>query len=214
MLMTSDDGGQKWAPPRRLPQGILGPIKDKPVQLPSGILLCPSSTEDHGWRVHFERTADLGLTWQTTGPINDGRRIGAIQPTILCLPDGRLEALGRTLQGRIFQTWSKDGGTNWSQMTLTSLLNPNSGIDAVTLKDGRHLLVYNPTPRGERSPLHLAVSADGQQWQSVLVLEDTPGKEFSYPAVIQTQDGLAHITYTWKRQRIKHVVVDPAKLEK
>jgi len=38
-----------------------------------------------------------------------------------------------------------------------------------------------------------------------------PG-EYSYPGVIQTSDGLVHIVYTWKRQRIKHVVVDPTKL--
>ena len=41
--------------------------------------------------------------------------------------------------------------------------------------------------------------------------KDTPG-EYSYPAVIQTADGRVHITYTWKRQRVKHVTVDPAKL--
>ena len=48
-----------------------------------------------------------------------------------------------------------------------------------------------------------------QPWSSVL--EDEPG-EYSYPAVIQTSDGRVHVTYTWKRQRIKHVVLDPAKL--
>lgn len=212
MLMTSEDGGQAWSKPRRLPEGILGPIKNKPVQLANGDLLCPTSTEHAGWRVHFERTSDLGRTWNATSPINDGKEIGAIQPSILFHKDGRLQAVGRTRQGRIFQVWSEDKGTSWGKMTLTSLPNPNAGTDAVTLKDGRQLLVYNATPKG-RSPLNVAVSADGQEWQAALVLEDEPGKEFSYPAVIQTKDGLVHITYTWKRERIKHAVVNPRKLK-
>ena len=79
------------------------------------------------------------------------------------------------------------------------------------LSDGRALVVYNHTERG-RSPLNVAVSRDGLQWQAALVLEDQPG-EYSYPAVIQSSDGRVHATYTWKRQRIKHVVIDPAKLQ-
>ena len=211
MLMTSADGGQTWSKPSRLPQGIVGPIKDKPVQLASGDILCPSSSEHNGWRVHFERTPDLGQTWQATGPVNDGKEISAIQPSILFHPGNRLQAVGRTRQGAIFQIWSADGGATWGKMSLTSLPNPNSGIDAVTLRDGRQLLVYNHTAKG-RSPLNVAVSRDGEQWQTALTLEDQPGKEFSYPAVIQTSDGMVHITYTWKRERIKHAVVDPEKL--
>ena len=93
-------------------------------------------------------------------------------------------------------------------MTLTSLPNPNSGTDALTLLDGRQLLVYNPVAEG-RTPLAVALSVDGKTWRDVLTLEKQPG-EYSYPAAIQSADGLVHITYTWKRLRIKHVVVDPA----
>ncbi|MCS7338670.1 MAG: exo-alpha-sialidase, partial [Verrucomicrobiae bacterium] len=134
--------------------------------------------------------------------------------TILIHRDGRLQALGRTRQGKIFQVWSKDNGLSWGKMSLTDLPNPNSGVDAVTLKDGRHLLVYNhsSTPK-KRTPLNVAVSDDGLHWQAALVLEDEPNSQFSYPAVIQTRDGLVHITYTWKRLRIKHVVIDPSKLK-
>jgi predicted neuraminidase len=211
MVMTSTDGGKKWSKPHRLPEGIVGPIKNKPVQLSNGDLLCPSSTEDKGWRVHFERTHDLGQTWQATEPVNDGREIGAIQPSILLHGDGRLQALVRTRQWKIGQVWSEDQGKTWGKMTLTSLPNPDSGIDAVTLKDGRHLLAYNHTARG-RSPLNVAISANGTDWQAALVLENTPG-EYSYPAVIQTRDGNLHITYTWKRLRVRHAVVAPDKLD-
>jgi predicted neuraminidase len=210
MLMTSTNGGHTWSLPRRLPDGILGPIKNKPVQLAGGDILCPSSTEDAGWQVHFERTRDVGPTWEKTGPLNDPKVLSAIQPTILFHPDRRLQALGRTKQGKIFQIWSADQGRTWGTMTLTPLPNPNSGIDSLTLQDSRQLLVYNHASSG-RSPLNVSVSRDGLEWEPALVLESSGG-EFSYPAVIQSADGLVHITYTWKRRNIRHVVLEPARL--
>ena len=210
MLITSDDAGRTWSKPRRLPDGILGPIKNKPIQLPNGDILCGTSSEHVGWRVHFERSSDLGQTWKATEPVNDGKQIGAIQPSFLVHKDGRLQAVGRTQQKHVFEVSSTDGGLTWGPLTLTSLPNPNAGTDAVTLADGRHLIVYNHTPKG-RSPLNVAVSTDGKEWQAALVLESDPG-EYSYPAVIQTNDGLVHITYTWKRKLVKHVVVDPKQL--
>jgi hypothetical protein len=82
MLMTSSDDGKSWFEPRRLPEGIIGAVKNKPVQLANGDILCGSSTEQEGWQVHFERTPDLGKTWEIVGPINQPDEIGAIQPGI------------------------------------------------------------------------------------------------------------------------------------
>ena len=211
-LKTSTDDGATWSAATPLPEGFVGPVKNKPVQMSDGSILCGSSIEtgDKKWRVQFERTADLGKTWTKTDFLNDGLEISAIQPSILFLGGDKLLAVGRTRQSRIFQIASDDAGKSWGRMTLTDLPNPNSGTDAVTLRDGRHMLVYNHTAKG-RSPLNVAVSTDGQAWQAALVLESEPG-EYSYPAVIQTSDGLVHSVYTWKRQRIKHVVIDPTKL--
>lgn len=210
MLTTSTDGGKTWTEPKRLPDGMAGPIKNKPIQLEDGTILCPSSTEDHGWRVHMESTSDLGKTWRTTGPLNDGKDFGAIQPTVF-RHGKRLQILCRSRGlGKIVESWSEDGGKSWTPLKGVDLPNPNSGIDGVTLADGRALLVYNHTKRG-RSPLNVALSDDGKIWKAAFVLEDQPG-EYSYPAVIQTDDGLVHITYTWKRQLIKHVVLDPNSL--
>jgi len=217
MVMSSSDNGETWSKPRRLPDGILGPIKDKPVQLKDGTIVAGSSTENDGWRVHMERSSDGGQTWSATPPLNDGKTIAAIQPTLLMPGGNTLQALGRTRSNRIFTTESTDGGKTWTPLTLTDLPNPNAGIDAVTLADGRYLLVYNHTTQskdGERGVLNVAVSRDGKAWDAALVLEDDRAAPngFSYPAVIQTSDGLVHITYTWERTRVRHVVIDPAKL--
>ena len=212
MRIESTDGGKSWSKPERLPDDIAGPIKNKPVLLEDGTLLCGSSTEDHGWRVHMEFTQDAGKTWKRTDVLCDGKTVQAIQPAILRHSGDKLQILCRARSGgRVLSAWSEDSGKSWSPLEpIADLPNPNSGIDAVALADARHLLVYNHTPRG-RSPLNVALSKDGKAWQAAAVLESEPG-EYSYPAVIQAADGKVHVTYTWKRKKVRHVVIDPAKL--
>lgn len=218
MLRTSDDGGITWSKPDRLPSGILGPIKNRPLQLKNGDILCPTSDESDGWKVHFERTSDLGKTWTKAAPVNDGKSIEAIQPSFLRLGPNRLAAIGRTRQNRVFSVQSEDGGQTWGPMRLLEVSNPNSGTDAISLQDGRHLLVYNPTVvpagkwTGSRSPLSVAVSKDGVVWKWERDLETEEGQEFSYPSLIQAIDSRIHIVYTWKRLRIRYVTLDPADL--
>jgi alpha-L-rhamnosidase len=217
-LKTSSDNGLTWSKAKALPEGFLGPIKNKPVLLDNGVLLCPSSTEEGGWKVHFEATPDFGKTWNMIGPIPDTAH-NAIQPSILSYGKGKLQILCRSKEPVIEQAWSEDNGKTWSKLTATSLPNNNSGTDAVTLSDGRQLLVYNhvKTPKGAskgaRTPLNVAVSKDGIKWYAALVLEDSPVSQYSYPSVIQSADGYVHIVYTWRRQRIKHVTIDPRQLE-
>ncbi len=227
MVETSSDDGRTWSAPRRLPDGILGPIKDKPVVLADGAWLSGSSVEDPvggpglAWHLHFEISHDQGRSWTRTADVASPVGLAAIQPSILFHKDGRLEALARTQQGTLAMTWSHDGGKTWSGLAAIDLPNPNSGIDSVTLKDGRQLVVYNHAGHfpdqpgnGPRWPLNVAISDDGVTWRPVLTLEDKPLPEgYAYPAVIQTRDGLVHITYTWDRKRIRHVVIDPAQLK-
>ena len=221
VVQHSADAGRTWSRPERIAPDVnappatlrgvpVGPIKNKPERVADGVILSPSSTEDDGWRVHVERSTDGGATWQVIGPLNDGTAVAAIQPSILRLDAGRLLMIGRTRQGRLFRVESADAGRSWGPLELTALPNPNSGTDAVTLADGRHLLVFNPVERG-RTPLVVAVSRDGTSWTEAVSLETEPG-EYSYPAVIQAADGRVHVTYTWRRERIAHVVIDPARL--
>ena len=210
-MMTSKDEGKTWSRPSRLPEDIYGPIKNKPVIMRNGELLCPSSSEHDGWRVHMEITSDNGLTWERT-PFLNGKEIRAIQPAVLLHKEGRLQMLCRSTGSKILSSLSDDNGRTWSELTATALPNPNSGIDAVTLSSGRHILVYNHQIKG-RNILNVAISDDGSVWQAVALLEnETNNAEFSYPAVIQTSDGMIHITYTWNRKLIKHVVINPSEI--
>jgi predicted neuraminidase len=218
-MKTSDDAGISWSAQTALPDGFLGPIKNKPLLLKDGTLLSPVSTEGKAWQVHFEASHDFGKTWTMIGPISDGKDMKAIQPSILIHKDGSLQVLCRSQNRAILTAWSKDKGQTWSPLEKTTLPNNNSGTDAVTLKDGRQLLVYNHVlppgtlAKGPRTPLNVALSKDGINWYAAAILEDSPISQYSYPSVIQSADGLVHVVYTWRRQKIKHVVIDPQKLD-
>ncbi|MFB3906108.1 MAG: exo-alpha-sialidase [Acidobacteriota bacterium] len=215
--------GSIWGEVQYLPAGLLGPIRNKPITLANGDILAPTSVESgyrggtpadapsRSWASWVEVSSDGGKTWARHGPITvPGQNFGVIQPTVWEVTPGHLVMLMRSSLriGAICRSESRDGGKTWEPARPTALPNPNSGVDAVKLKDGRVALVYNHTRFG-RSPLNVAFSSDnGLTWDKPVVLENQPG-EYSYPAVIQSSDGLLHITYTWKRQRIKHVVLKP-----
>ncbi len=210
MLKRSKDAGLTWSAAEKLPNGILGPVKNKPLLLADGTLLCPSSSEDTGDKLHFEMTKDGGRTWKKTKALNDGKTFSAIQPSVIFLQDGRMKLLCRSNTGFIMEAYSSDQGNTWTPLKKTNLKNPNSGSDAITLKSGLHVLVHNPLgnrpkeTEGEREILAVSTSKDGTHWTKMGELENTSLKEFSYPAIIQTRDGRIHITYTWKREKIKH----------
>jgi predicted neuraminidase len=214
-VRRSTDSGRTWAAAEMLPAGILGPIKNKPIELRPGVMLAGTSVESYrAWCAWVERSTDEGKTWQRFGPIAvPGKPYGLIQPTLLRTKRGPLLALCRSRgMGFICQAESRDDGVTWSEAKLTSLPHPGSGIDAVRAADGDFYLVYNHTRAG-RSPLNLARSKDdGKTWKIVATLEDALG-EFSYPAIIQGGDGKLHVAYTWNRKHIKYLVFEPAKLK-
>ncbi|MBV8252320.1 MAG: exo-alpha-sialidase [Chitinophaga sp.] len=216
MMKTSVDNGRSWSAAIRLPANVIGPVKNKALVLGSKVL-CPSSVEEEGgrWRIQVEQT-DMHLRHWKIIPIDTGSLLDVIQPSVLSYGNGKLQLLCRSKQGKVVQSWSVDSGVTWSSLTATSLPNPNSGTDAVTLKNGLQLIVYNPDLPGKdwfngRSRLRVAASRDGVKWEDIVVLEDGTTEEFSYPAIIQTRDGLVHITYTYDRKNIKHVVLQEEK---
>jgi predicted neuraminidase len=221
----STDEGKTWSPVEHLPAGLLGPIRAKPLVLPDGTIVSGTSTEAYrSWAVWIERSTDGGKTWAKIGPIvppldrrpdahagqapgsADGNDIdGIIQPSVVPLGRKHLRLYARSTAktARVCVADSYDDGATWTQARPIEVPNPNSGIDAVALRDGRVVLIYNNTASG-RTPLNLAVSHDGEHFRMFYTLEESPG-EYSYPAMIQTASGDLEITYTWNRRTIAHV---------
>ncbi len=213
---TSTDEAKTWSDVVYLPAGLLGPIRCKPITLSDGAILSPTSVEAYKtWTGWMERSTDGGKNWSIYGPlVYDGVREGLIQPTVWQARNGDVRALLRSTGeiGAIVEATSTDGGRTWGPVTKTALPNPDAGIDAVKMTDGRVALIFNNTATA-RTPLNLAFSDDdGKTWGTAYVLEEEPG-EYSYPAIIQGRDGKLQITYTWKRRRIKHVTVDASALK-
>ncbi len=212
MVKTSEDNGKTWSKAKRLQESILGPIKNKPIELPNGDIISPSSTEinENRWTAHVEISNDHQHTWKSY-PIDPSSKFNVIQPSILMHKDGRLQVLCRSKEGIVATSWSEDNGKTWSELTATHLANPNSGTDAISYKDF-FLIAYNPELPGKewwegRTKLRLAYSYNGIDWQDLMSLEDEKEGEFSYPTIFKDQKGLVHIIYTYNRVNIKHWVL-------
>lgn len=228
----STDDGKTWSTPEHLPAGLLGPIRAKPLVLADGTIVSGSSIESYReWAVWIERSTDNGATWAKIGPIvpptdldrkgyGDGKSNGVadvpgstdwkfiqgiIQPSVVERGGAKLRLYARSTAktARVTIADSADYGKTWTQARPIDVPNPNSGIDAVSLKDGRVVLIYNNSTTA-RTPLNLAVSTDGEHFRNFKTLEDQPG-EYSYPALVQAENGDLLMTYTWKRQSIKFV---------
>jgi predicted neuraminidase len=223
----STDDGQTWSAVEHLPAGLIGPVRAKPLVMDDGTIVAGSSWEAYRtWAVWIDRSTDGAKTWSKFGPITVSpsaqrtpvkdeeppevagatewpKTEGIIQPSVISLGGNHLRFYARStaLTGRICIADSTDAGVTWTQARPIDVPNPNSGIDAVALKDGRVVLVYNNTTIG-RTPLNLAVSRDGEHFKMFLTLENQPG-EYSYPSMIQASNGDLLMTYTWNRKRIR-----------
>lgn len=217
-MIVSVDDGATWSVPKLLPKGILGPIKNKPIELTTGVILCGSSTEsveNNEWRAHVESYDEATEKW-TKIAIENKQHFDIIQPTFLVHSDKKVQMLFRSKHNKLITSWSEDYGNSWKNTDSIDVVNSNSGVDAVTLSKKSFLLVNNPLKQGKdwfngRNVLDVEHSKDGIHWQKLFDLEYQPEGEFSYPAIIQTLDGEIHVLYTYNRKYIKHVRFKTAK---
>ncbi len=214
-MVTSIDNGKTWSKTTYLPEGFLGPIRNKPIEINPGKIICGSSTEsvdDNKWRVHVELYNESKNQWEKI-KVPNSSNFDVIQPTFIIHPDNKIQMLCRSKHNTIITSWSKNNGKKWSNMDSLRVVNSNSGIDAIDINHELFLVVNNPLKHGSewyigRNILDVEFSKDGIQWQKLLDLENHPKGEFSYPAIIQSSDNKVHILYTYNRKFIKHVSFD------
>lgn len=198
MYRISEDHGVTWSEDKEMPDSFGSLPRNVPVTLRNGELCLPLSGHVRGKHgSYFLKTADNGATWEPSSVIPGGS-----QPTMIEREDGTLFVMMRH-RPRIAQSESNDGGRTWTPAQPSALRNPDAGIAMTRLANGHVVIVFNDSSVA-RSPLCVARSLDeGKTWERPLNLESNPG-EYSYPCVIQTADGLIHVSYTFRRYAIKH----------
>jgi len=202
-IKTSKDHGKTWSDVVMMDAKWGHVPRCKPIRLQSGNLIFGTEYDDGHAR--FWISEDDGKTWFMTGPIMGEPNQ---HPTLIARKDGSLLALLRPAgsQGCVLQSESGDGGHTWSDAITTELTSPFAALDAVKLDDGRVVVAWNPNPKA-RNPLTLALSEDdGKTWSHRRDLVTGEGS-FHYPAIIQTRDGLLHVTFTNNRETIDHIVL-------
>lgn len=187
-------GGQKAKLADPLYQRLGWAPRCKPTLLPSGRIVLPLYSDTFAISI-MALSDDEGKTWFASKPLLG---FGNIQPTVLRKSDGTLVAYMRENgpKQRIRVSTSKDDGITWSPVTETDLPNPGAGIDAVRLKNGHWLLVFNDDV-ASRARLAVAISEDeGKTWPHRRFLENHGAGRYHYPAVIEGRDGTVHAIYS------------------
>jgi predicted neuraminidase len=227
--IQSIDHGTSWEEPQIFQETPGWTVRNNLIVLQDGAILFPLDDNSLGYSF-FMRSRDNGVTFQELGriisqPFNE-------QPAVVQLSDGSLLCYTRTggKGGHCWASHSHDGGETWSKAIPGPFKNPNSAMAMIRLASGNLVTVYNDSDNYRyRTPLVVSLSLDeGRTWPFRRVLEDQPGEftyrttqldnsssvEFSYPAIVQDESGMIHITYTHdSRRNIKYVRVNEAWLK-
>lgn len=201
----SGDGGKTWSEPAQMTKKMGWMTRNKLLRLANGDILLPIYNEML-FDSEFLISSDGGGTWAWSSII---RSPGTnLQPTVVQLSDGSLLAGMRTgsKNGLMWWSRSKSNGHKWSKPYNNEIKNPHSACDMSMLANGHIALVYNDSGTA-RNPLTVAISTDeGATWPHKRNLEYDLANagSFAYPAIIQSSDGLIHVTYSYNRDSIKH----------
>lgn len=214
---VSLDRGVTWTASRKM---VLSPflnltnnVKNKGIVLDDGSIVLPVYHEFI--KKYSQMIRVRPDTYEVTYKIKKATyEHKAIQPSILPADEKGLVAFFRNMdrdeKKYILMAESNDLGNTWTGLQSTTLPHPNSGFDMIRLRNGTYLGAINKS-FDNRDNLTLVISSDrGRTWKDLKVIENNPDNEYSYPSISRSEGGLYHMTYTYERKRVKHVVFNEA----
>ena len=221
--IESKDQGASWSHAKRL---VTSPflnvstlVRGRPLALQDGSVQLPVYHELAG---KFAELLHISRQLRVLGKTRISSGKAAIQPSIAPVSEQQAVALLRYYSGqpadRVLHTQTDDGGLSWTVPLALELPNPGSSVALLRLEGGLLIAALNDL-REHRHRLSLAVSHAGEgPWRVLHRIEHEnidykktgADFEFSYPSLLQDDQGLIHLVYTWNQQRIKHVVFNQA----
>ncbi len=219
--MESRDQGASWSHARRLVTSpflnISTLVRASPLPLQDGSVQLPVYHEMAG---KFAEALRISRQIDVLGKARISSGVKAIQPAIAPLSEREAVALLRYYFGqpadRVLQTRTDDGGATWTRPLALDLPNPGSSVALLRLHEGMLIAVLNDLEE-HRYQLSLAVATTRDTaWRVVRSIEhedagpDSQAFEFSYPSLLQDDNGIIHLVYTWNQTRIKHVLFNRA----
>ena len=180
-------------------------------ELPSGRILLPMYSDGYSFGI-MGISDDGGYSWSASEPLVG---YGGIQPSVVRKKDGSLVAYLRDNgppPKRAQISYSKDDGVTWTASRDTEIPNPGSSLEAIALKNGDWMMVYNDLDSGRWSLVAAISDDEGVTWKWRRHLEGAPERpsknEYHYPSLIEGADGAIHVTYSYftdAGKSIKHV---------
>ena len=247
---TRQQPGKNWAVPEKIFEGYVGSIRSF-TELQSGRIIFsfgkavpervakPEEGEaDFGWNeVISMYSDDAGGQWNYSNALRiqidseKTTRYGAVEPDVVELEPGLVWMLIRTNKGFLYESYSHDAGSSWSEPRPSPFISSDSPAAFLRLRDGRLVLFLNMNQRwddpnsyafGGREVLHAAISNDnGKTWKgfrevlNVYCAGDAQAKGdrgTAYPSATETSEGEI-ILVSGQGESRSIVMVDPNWLE-
>ncbi len=175
---------------------------------PSGFM----RSDYYGMCCFFESDDDGHTFKEICSPLTIGvsSETGLQEPGVIELPGGTLYAYFRTNRMYQYESYSADGGRNWSSPSPSRFTSPDSPMKiAKNPFSGKFYAIWNPIPKyngrivdseqqwvnAGRTPLYLAESDNGVDFGEPVAIETDPQRGFCYPAIFFTGSDEMLISY-------------------